>query len=1300
MESLLAAALDSKLRYYLKTYSRDQFRLTGRTVQLSNLAYKLHCTSFIMIHHARSNVTQQLKTRLYMPSSELNGFVLHAILGLPSTVHVAQAKVEKLEIKLPTFSNISAEPTVVSISTLDLVISETLSTDFDAAVASAASAASKSTSYGFADKIADGMTVEVGTLNLTVETKGRNISGGQAAAAWIPPMASITLKGVTLMTTNESWQVVNLNDTRQFFKDRKCIYIFRKLEWSCLSIDLLPHPDMFLDDKLVSPQVAGSGSRGADGAKRAFFGGERFLDNITGVVHVTMHRSETNNPIGLEVDLELSDALCPAVSEPGLRALMRCMTGMYGCLNRADRKPVTQVQLADAASRSYMKASLSSIFLRIKETDFQLELLLHSLTYVKASCAEGLLLKGMSWMNVESIILRDTFSQQSCVLIQPGTSERQSPPKVAPSFANDALWPRIYPLAMQEDDMPEGNIGRHLIMIFSTQTTPTPAPPAVASQLVLYIRPLEVHLQEEACLRIASLLADSMTGEKGTTTFTPCLQYILLCVDDFHLILPVSGGDEVSTTSTASATEGASTLLTMHSTLSNCERFTGARLHLQDLVVCQDPSLRFRLLQVEKDAACFSLWPDQPVNTSSMRISMSAGSVTFALESGGHDSGLWRCVEADEWVAEIAMVTADGSPLVLLPPPGGVVRLGIYCKHYVSNTSKAQLAFVLRMYSYLGRVSRTLVKVGKGKEQVLDPKMGLQSLEERRHKNVTRSDSSLTELVALAPGDSSFLFKLDMLEFKLLDGAKNQLARFLGGGLSTTVTHRSFGGAAAVTSSLLWLDVRLELVDTALSPLARTSEAGGACHAVSNEALSISSTPHMRAVLWKGECQGSIRGTAGVSHSSRLPFIDINVVHVIPFNATDDSHELRISAKVGGVRLGGGMAYNEALLYHFGVLSPGGAPSKDIVKLVTFLYSGELANIFRPISSPTQSFPLGTHATGNCYLRHHVTTFPAVSEPVELEEGEEANWKVSMPNEMDLDLQLLDWLFAIEGAQLGVSGVQGGVADTEVEREAQCWHSQFRRVRILAKKAAATPTTAAPLQALKVSMEGLQALKPQLLKEADGNGSRVPPVKPPPKSASLANMGIAGQEGLDLELRLVSRSSSATVTHEATSPSNDPATEWAVGDWCVESVHAAMSQPFEVEATQAELHHLLELVKAESAAASRIAAAILKLLQMDNAAPLAHSAVTQFFGSRETGRENDPGHDQKGLTSVVDAGWKKIAAEAEAVVKRSTALCDKLRRVGEVKAGATPELPSELGRLEELAEQMRHLEELLTSLRR
>ena len=37
MESILARALEYTLKYWLKSFSRDQFKLHGRTVQLSNL---------------------------------------------------------------------------------------------------------------------------------------------------------------------------------------------------------------------------------------------------------------------------------------------------------------------------------------------------------------------------------------------------------------------------------------------------------------------------------------------------------------------------------------------------------------------------------------------------------------------------------------------------------------------------------------------------------------------------------------------------------------------------------------------------------------------------------------------------------------------------------------------------------------------------------------------------------------------------------------------------------------------------------------------------------------------------------------------------------------------------------------------------------------------------------------------------------------------------------------------------------------------------------------------------------------
>lgn len=60
---------------------------------------------------------------------------------------------------------------------------------------------------------------------------------------------------------------------------------FQKLEWESLSIDLLPHPDMFTDATLGHSQGGGN-LRDDDGAKRVFFGGERFIEGISGEAYV------------------------------------------------------------------------------------------------------------------------------------------------------------------------------------------------------------------------------------------------------------------------------------------------------------------------------------------------------------------------------------------------------------------------------------------------------------------------------------------------------------------------------------------------------------------------------------------------------------------------------------------------------------------------------------------------------------------------------------------------------------------------------------------------------------------------------------------------------------------------------------------------------------------------------------------------------------------------------------------------------------------------------------------------------
>jgi len=61
---------------------------------------------------------------------------------------------------------------------------------------------------------------------------------------------------------------------------------------------------------------------------------------------------------------------------------------------------------------------------------------------------------------------------------------------------------------------------------------------------------------------------------------------------------------------------------------------------------------------------------------------MRAAHLSIALETSGCDdtsqnetagdwaAGLWRCVEMNEPYLEVAMVTADGGPLIDVPPPG------------------------------------------------------------------------------------------------------------------------------------------------------------------------------------------------------------------------------------------------------------------------------------------------------------------------------------------------------------------------------------------------------------------------------------------------------------------------------------------------------------------------------------------------------------------------------------------------------------------------------------------------------
>jgi hypothetical protein len=116
--------------------------------------------------------------------------------------------------------------------------------------------------------------------------------------------------------------------------------------------------------------------------------------------------------------LHIPEAVCPALSEPGLRALLRFLTGMYLCLNRGDVDPKSQ-QSAEAAGRSLVSVLVDHVFLCIKDAEFQLELLMQSLLFSRACVSDGESANYLTKILIGGLFLRDAFSRSPCALIQP-----------------------------------------------------------------------------------------------------------------------------------------------------------------------------------------------------------------------------------------------------------------------------------------------------------------------------------------------------------------------------------------------------------------------------------------------------------------------------------------------------------------------------------------------------------------------------------------------------------------------------------------------------------------------------------------------------------------------------------------------------------------------------------------------------------------------------------------------------------------------------------------------------------------
>ncbi|KAL3850820.1 hypothetical protein ACJIZ3_012702 [Penstemon smallii] len=1208
MESILARALEYTLKYWLKSFTRDQFKLQGRTVQLSNL--------------------------------EINGDALHASLGLPPALNVTTAKVGKLEIILPSVSYVQVEPIVVQIGRLDLVLEENDDIDSSTSSCSASTptSAGRGNGYGFADKIADGMTLQVRTVNLLLETHGGARRRG--GATWASPMASITIHNLLLYTTNESWEVVNLKEARDFSSDKKFIYVFKKLEWEHLSIDLLPHPDMFSDANFQE----GSSRKDEDGAKRVFFGGERFVEGISGEAHITIQRTELNSPLGLEVQVHITEAVCPALSEPGLRALLRFFTGLHVCLSRGDVNPSTQQRSTEAAGRSLVCIVVDHVFLCIKDVGFQLELLMQSLFFSRTSVSDGQNTKYLNQVLVGGLFLRDTFSRPPCTLIQPSMAATSVCTPHVPEFGKNFCSP-IYPLGDQQRQL---SCGVPLISLHCLQLLPSPSPPIFASTTVIDCQPLMIHLQEESCLRISSFLADGIVVNPGDVLPDYSINSLSFNLKGLDITVPLELGKPEYTSRNRDMPLASS--------------FAGARLHIEDLMVSDSPSLKLGLLNLEKDGACFCLWKGQPIDASQKKIHAGASLISLSLETcnnshGGDSSlvepsGLWKCVEMKDMCLEVAMVTADGSPLTHVPPPGGVVRVGVACEQYLSNTSVEQLFFVLDLYAYFGKVSERIAVVGKNK-----------TLEDIKNESLGGT------IMDKVPGDTAVTLVVKDLQLRFLESSSSDiqgmpLVRFMGEDLSIKVGHRTLGGATAISSTLRWERVEVDCADT--SNIFR-HENGSDLTFPNNNHLDGNDDRQLRAVFWVQ----NRRIYQSNSSTLTVPFLDITMVHVIPYSAQDiECHSLNVSACIAGVRLGGGMNYAESLLHRFGILGPDGGPGEGLTRGLDQLSDGPLSKLFK--ASPLIMDGLRENGSS--------------------EDGKDRSLlHLGAPDEVDVSIELKDWLFALEGAQEMENRLIFHDSEDSY-REERSWHTTFQCLNVKAKSSPkhgiGKPSRKHkyPVELITVAMEGLQILKPMTQQGIIANG--------------IAENGIL-QNGLpERRKQIVDKHGGVGLEVDIVASEDDD--DDAMVKWMVENFKFSVKEPIEAVVTKDELQYLTHLCKSEVDSVGRIAAGVLRILKLEGS--IGSAAISQLsnlgtesfdkiFTLEKSSRGNSPFSDL--TTGNRSSHLELTVASLEEAITDSQTKCAALAT--EVSNSvSSAEL---LNNVKQLNEKLESMHELLNQLR-
>lgn len=260
-------------------------------------------------------------------------------------------------------------------------------------------------------------------------------------------------------------------------------------------------------------------------------------------------------------------------------------------------------------------------------------------------------------------------------------------------------------------------------------------------------------------------------------------------------------------------------------------------------------------------------------------------------------------------------------------------------------------------------------------------------------------------------------------------------------------------------------------------------------------------------------------------------------------------------------------------------------------------------------------------------------------------EKDEKFLQLGMPDDVDVSIELQDWLFALEGVQ---EMAESWWFEKELlDREQRCWHMTFRSLQVKAKvspkdlpnrKGISNGIRRYPVELVKVCVEGLETFKPQAQRS------------PSPANGFKESFEILG--GINLEVHMLI--SEDNVENETV-------------NWVVENMKFSVKQPIEAIVTKDELQHLAFLCKSEVNSMGRMAAGVLQLLKLENSlgkdaiyklSNLGIEGFDKIFSSDKLNRGNSAGSiGQSPLSKVIIEDQRSTIALLEEAVLDSQAKC-------------------------------------------